>query len=523
MSTSGKLYLIGGGIASLAAAAYAIRSGVKGEDIHILEQEETLGGSLDGSGDSHSGYMIRGGRMFEAHFRCTYDLFSQIPAPANPGKSVTEDIEEFTRQTVTSSKCRLVVEGIQQEAPAFGLSNRQRWLLVLLTLKSEHSLSNLAINDYFDDTFFTTPFWIMWCTMFAFQPWHSLAEMRRYMRRFMHLLPGFNRLEGIWRTRFNQYDALIKPLVDWLVDRDVAISTNTRVVDIDFQRSDKGIRVAALHLENTEADKHLPISIDDRIMITLGSMTANSKIGSNDRAAHTRYEPDAGAWELWKRISNEDEEFGRPEVFCGNIDLSTWNSFTATSDDPKFFEWMEDFTKNQPGSGGLVTLADSSWLMSVVLAYQPHFANQPAQTKVFWGYGLRPHSKGDFVFKRMVDCTGAEILTELCNHLRIDDIDRVLENTRCLPCAMPYITSQFMPRRRGDRPAVKPSRATNFAFLGQFTELEDDTVFTVEYSVRSAQVAVQSLYQTGPLARPVYRGYLNPLVVTKALWTLAVN
>jgi oleate hydratase len=51
---------------------------------------------------------------------------------------------------------------------------------------------------------------------------------------------------------------------------------------------------------------------------------------------------------------------------------------------------MEQFTGNPAGTGGLVTFADSNWLMSIVLAHQPHFLNQPPGVEVFWGYGLVP-------------------------------------------------------------------------------------------------------------------------------------
>ena len=54
-----------------------------------------------------------------------------------------------------------------------------------------------------------------------------------------------------------------------------------------------------------------------------------------------------------------------------------------------------------------------------------------------------------------------------------------------------------MPRKFGDRPYVVPKNAVNFAFLGQFTETLDDpnrdTVFTTEYSGRTAMEAVYVL------------------------------
>jgi oleate hydratase len=58
---------------------------------------------------------------------------------------------------------------------------------------------------------------------------------------------------------------------------------------------------------------------------------------------------------------------------------------------------------------------------------------------------------------------------------------------------MPFITSMFMPRAPGDRPLPVPPKSRNLAFVSQFVELPLDVVFTVEYSVRAAQMAVYQL------------------------------
>jgi oleate hydratase len=152
---------------------------------------------------------------------------------------------------------------------------------------------------------------------------------------------------------------------------------------------------------------------------------------------------------------------------------------------------MEKFSGNEAGTGGLVTFKDSNWLMSIVLAHQPHFLNQPADVQVFWGYALVPDRVGNFVPKPMADCNGAEILLELCGHLRFDL--ETIKTANCIPCRMPYITSMFMPRLQNDRPLPVPPDSKNFAFISQFVELPADTVFTVEYSVRAAQMAVYEL------------------------------
>lgn len=110
---------------------------------------------------------------------------------------------------------------------------------------------------------------------------------------------------------------------------------------------------------------------------------------------------------------------------------------------------------------------------------------------MFWGYSLFPDRVGDFVPKAMADCTGTEILKELCGHLRFEP--ETVEGANCIPCRMPYLTSMFMPRVARDRPLPVPSGSKNLGLISQFVEIPEDTVFTVEYSVRAAQMAVYQL------------------------------
>lgn len=517
-----QVYVIGGGIAGLAAAALLVRDGgVAGERIHVLEQSKQMGGSLDGAGDPQAGYVIRGGRMFEAHFACTFDLFATIPSLADPATSVTEEIRAFTRRVVTSSKSRLVVGRQKVEAPPFGLSLRDKWDLARLTLRPESSIGPATIEAYFAPEFFTTNFWLMWCTMFAFQPWHSLIEFRRYARRFIHLLPGLNRLEGIHRTPLNQYDSLVLPLCRWLERQGVRLRTGAAVADIEFAGGSEPTSVARIVLDGPDGARRIDVGQDDLVLVTLGSMTEDSALGAMQAPVRSSTDSSRGAWQLWRNIARRSPRFGRPDVFAGDVSKSSWESFTVTLEDPTFFSFMELFTGNRAGTGGLVTLTDSNWLLSVVLAHQPHFLHQPPEVQVFWGYGLHPERPGNRVGKPMAACSGAEILEELFFHLPLGDAaERVVATANCIPCALPFITSQFMPRSIGDRPAVIPPGARNFAFLGQFCEAPEDTVFTVEYSVRTAQMAVYGLLGLDRKVTPIYRGYLNPGVLLRALQTM---
>ncbi len=516
-----KATLVGGGIASMAAAAFMIRDGdMLGRDITILEELRAVGGSLDGAGTPEHGYVLRGGRMLEGKYLCTFGLFASIPT-LDGRMSVTQEIEQWNLTMPTSSKSRLVRDGRRQTAPKFGLSERHILTIERMALEPEALLGRTTIAEQFDPAFFATDFWFMWCTTFAFQPWHGAVEFGRYLARFAHMVSGFERLEGILRTPLNQYDSLVRPLHKWLLDRGVRFETGTRVTGLDFGEQDGATVVTGIAVVMDGASQMIPVGPDDLVLVTLGSMTAASSLGSMDAAPAMGSEGDDGAWALWEQIAAGRSGFGHPDVFAGYPSRSRWLSFTTTFHDPVFLHLVRDLTGNVPGEGGLVTFPDSAWLLSIVVPHQPHFLGQPEEVSVAWGYALNMDRPGNFVGKPISACTGREIMTELLGHLHVRaEAAAILDACTCIPCMMPFITSQFMPRGRGDRPPVLPPGTRNLAFIGQFVELPDDVVFTVEYSIRSAQVAVQGLLGLTQAVPAVYQGKFDPRVLLKAFRAL---
>lgn len=516
-----QVTLIGGGIASLAAAAFLIRDGgVPGRNITVLEETDRLGGSLDGAGNPIEGYVLRGGRMLESKYLCTFALFDSIPA-LDGACSVSAEIHEFNARFKTSSMSRLVRDGQRVSAPEFGLSERHILAIEMLALEPEILLGTSSITDHFDDSFFGTNFWLMWCTTFAFQPWHSAVEFRRYMLRFAHMVAGFERLEGILRTPYNQYDSLVRPIHQWLAGQGVTFALNTRVTDLGFSERAGGVSVTRVDTISDGVAAHIRIAPGDLVMVTLGSMTESSSLGSMDSPPVINGKDDGGAWALWERMAAGRPALGHPGVFCNHVDESRWTSFTVTLSDPTLLRMIEAFTGNCAGEGGLVTFADSAWLASIVVPHQPHFIGQPDDVSVIWGYGLSVGKAGDFVHKPMALCSGREILTEILGQLGIVvEAETILRHAICIPCMMPFITSQFLRRAPGDRPQVVPTGACNFAVVGQFCEIADDVVFTVEYSIRSAQTAVYELLAIERTPPAVYYGKFDPRVLFAAVRAL---
>jgi oleate hydratase len=140
----------------------------------------------------------------------------------------------------------------------------------------------------------------MWATTFAFQPWHSAVEFKRYLHR---LLLEFSRIEtlgGVKRTVLNPYDSLVVPLRRWLEAQGVQMITGCTVTDLDH-RTDNG-KFVVVGLDCTVNGRSETRSLDngDLIFLQNGSMTDASSLGSMTSAPPKLAKAHNGSWTLWE-------------------------------------------------------------------------------------------------------------------------------------------------------------------------------------------------------------------------------
>jgi oleate hydratase len=514
-----KAHIVGGGFGGLAAAGYLIRNAeVPGQDITIYEGADRMGGGFFLGGDALSGYNLPGS-VFDSQFRCTFDLLQAVPSASNPAVSVKEEFFTFNTRNPFDDRTRLIDrQGNIVHGPRFGLSLRDGFDFVRLMLTTEAKLDGRSIEDFFSPRFFSSEFWLCYSTIMGSLPQHSAAELRRYLNRTLHMLPYISDMANIWRTPYDQYQTFIEPLVAWLRARGVNLRTGVFVRDVAFASSPGRITVNRLDCEQSGASTSIAITPEDLVLLTVGSQVADLSVGSMTEAPPRQR--DGGTWALWKRLAEGRPEFGNPDAFFGaaaRVPESHWVTFTVTTTGMEFIDQFSALTSNEPGRGGLVSLTDSGWLLSLSIFHQPEVIGQPPGTYVWWGYGLYPERCGDFVRKRMDECTGAEILKEVVHQLRFDQLDAILASSICIPCDMPYVNNIWMKRKRTDRPRPVPDGSTNLGLIGQYVELSRDVAFTIEYSARAAWEAIHLLLKRGPPPPPVYQAQYDPKALFAAL------
>ena len=498
-------YIIGSGLAGLSAAVFLVRDAqMKGENIHILEELPVAGGSLDGAKRPNAGFVVRGGREMENHFECLWDMYRSIPSLEIPGASYLDEYYWLDKEDPNSSNCRLIYNR-GDRLPSDGQYGLGKCTneIVKLIMTPEKELEGETIEEFFSDDFFKTNFWSYWSTMFAFEKWHSVAEMRRYAMRFIHHIDGLPDFTALKFNKYNQYESMVKPLLAYLKDHGVKFEYDCHVQNVEVDHDGKQKIAKKIIMTQNGKETEVPLTPNDIVFITNGSITESSTYGDQNTPAPITHAK-GSSWKLWENLAKQDPDFGHPDVFCENLPERSWFvSATTTLKNKKLAPYFERLTKRslydgKVNTGGIITIVDSNWELSFTIHRQPHFKSQNPDEIVVWIYALYSDTEGNYIKKRVVDCSGKEIAEELLYHLGVPEsqISELAseENMNTVPVYMPYITSYFMPRHSGDRPAVVPDGSVNIAFIGNFAESPTrDTVFTTEYSVRTAMEAVYTL------------------------------
>jgi oleate hydratase len=498
-------YIVGSGLAALAAACYLVRDGqMKGERVHVIEKDKIPGGACDGFEYANRGYVMRGGREMDNHFECMWDLFRSIPSIETEGVTVLDEYYWLNKKDPNYSLMRATVK-CGEDAHTdnkFGLSDKGSMEIMHLFFTPDEELYNKRIDEVFDKEVLDSNFWMYWRTMFAFENWHSALEMKLYIRRFIHHIGGLPDFKALRFTKYNQYESMILPMIEYLKSHNVQFHYETQVINVEFDITGNKKAAKCITCRHDGRDEQIDLSENDLVFVTNGGCVENSTLGDQNHPAPYIPEIKPGnGWDMWRKIAAQDPSFGHPDKFCSNPEQSNWMSATVTTLDDKIPPYIQKICKRDPFSGkvvtgGIVTAKDSNWLLSWTFNRQPQFRTQPKGQLVGWIYGLFSDKPGNFVKKTMRECTGKEICMEWLYHMGVpvDQIEALAEHSaNTVPCMMPYITAFFMPREAGDRPDVVPKGSVNFAFLGQFAETTRDTIFTTEYSIRTAMEAVYTL------------------------------
>ena len=480
-----------------------------GNHIHLLEKLELAGGSCDGYKDVHKGFYMRGGREMDNHFEIMWDVFRDVPSIETPNVSVLDEYYWLNKHDPNYSLCRATVNKGEDAHTdkLFKLDKDSAMALSQLFITPEADLEEKKISDVLPKSFWETNFWLYWQTMFAFQKWSSALEMKRYLCRYVHHIDGLPDFSALRFTKYNQYESMILPLIEYLKKHDVDVQFGMDVKNVIIEDVDGKKTAKELIYVKDNKEQSIPLTADDLVFITNGCCTDTSCYGDQTHAPDLSHivNGQGESWDLWKNIAKQakHDEYGHPDVFCSDTEATNWMSATVETSNEDIIQHIMNICKRDPRAGkvttgGIVTVKDSvnNWFLSWTINRQQQFRSQNKDTVLVWLYALHTDTEGNYIKKAMRDCTGEEICQEWLYHIGMDEskIKDYSENAcNTTTCFMPYINAFFQPRKNVDRPKVVPEGAVNFAFIGQFAETPRDTIFTTEYSMRTGMESVYTL------------------------------
>lgn len=324
------------------------------------------------------------------------------------------------------------------------------------------------------------------------QPCHSALEFQRCLRKYLEEAEYCRMDSPVAALRV--IESLREILRNHLEKEGVDLWPDTVVRDLKLLTENSWTRISMI--EATREGKSLKISIssEDIVLVALGSASSGLLTGSNgsppppipvraDRIMNA-------SWSLWFRLWQSSPEFGNPAAFCTHLSESKVEAFTITLQDGG--ENLYRYLTEQVGGNSSLAIPDSNWSLSIYPCQHQIGSEEWPKTYTIWGYGLTPERYGNYIQKPMCRCAGQEILSELISHLG-PGFDGALCTSITIPRLIPLASASLMRRNRADRPQTIPKRMKNIGLIGMFSEVADETVCGVEYSIRTAQTAVYGL------------------------------
>ena len=451
-----RVYLVGGGIASLSCAAFLIRDcGFPGENITVLE-----------------------GRS---------------------GRKIKDEILSFKLFRNAAKRVSLIDrDGKLENTERTGLDSCDRIKLLRLFLSKEAGLYGMTVEDYFgkDGHFFNTTIWSLMQACYGIKECCSLVEFRRFIRQRTEEISvmGRSSVKTSAEEHLCENDFVSEDIEKYLEDKGVTVKNGCEVTDIDFAEGD-AVTAKCLKIKTVEGEGEIRLKDEDICIVTVGCVTDCTALGDTD----TPVGADLGhsmSFELWKRIADKlPGRFGNPEPFFERISDTSVEGFTA--------RLKGDSALKEIINTDLVMLKDSNWGLVSFVSDKDLRKDLSEDEIVISGYGLYPEHIGDYVKKPMKECTGREILFEYLHQLKLDE-ERISELmdavTDVIPEYIPYACGAREPRRADDRPLIIPAGSENFAVIGQFVEMPEAATAFEEYSVRSARTAA---YKVMNIQRPI--------------------
>ncbi|KAI3059583.1 hypothetical protein CBS147353_10521 [Aspergillus niger] len=491
-------------MASLASAVHLIQeANIPASQVHVVESRTSARDGLPTTGNATTGYDYRAACLPIFCDGCTEDLLSIIPSTSGPGKTLLDDLICTPREIAPT---HILIKRGHKEQVCNARGVRMGWKLriklALFLRHSEEALGRKTIRDCLDNEFFKSAFWAVWAS--------TAVEFRRCLRNFFHeILQSSTDPVALNRCTYNAHEDIILPMTRFLESQGADLKFNSKTTMITMGNDTGCQRVSTLQIYQEGIERTVTIGPHDVVIATLGSAISGSSNGTSTDPPPQELLPAEDYldenWSFWLGLF---PNLGDPYSFCTRVTESRVECFTITSRQCDFFAKL---TQENPETIASIVLPGSEWSLSLFRPQSKTTSGSSGDEQIIWGHASSPGCQGNYVKKPMLECGGMDILAELLQHFHTySEVN--LSNFTLIPRVAPRLAAPLLARNYKDRPRVVGTGAENLAVVGQFVEIADETAATMDYSVRSAQLAVYRLMKLGKEPRTTRKASVSDIL-----------
>lgn len=507
-----NIYISGGSIASYAAAAYLIKDGgYNGSSIHIY-------------GSPSSSVLSEEYGSVGPYFR---ELMDNINAYTADELNVASILDNSVFTSAPD------VKFINMDGTVHTLDltlSREMQKKLIKAMKTYYSapaeLNGISISQYFKDMpdFFESDLFVFTETTFGLRPEHKLTELLLRLEQLASYAPE----PGLYDTLYHDFST-VSCLEEYLEENGVEILHAAEITGVEGGEN----KLSALHIMNDGTRMTIYLNKEDFVILTTGNISDNySEGGFSEIAPIIETAPFSSA--LWADASAKDDSFGLPETMLE--DVPEYMEFSIVDNGSYLLKKICNVAGCTPDIGLSLIFGESNWKMKltseaysfngdaseddIVLTVDGavnaasdiddtdltqedidaalniaeetaiNYEHQP----VIMVKGVYTGSEGNFIDKTMRECTGVELLYELCCHLGLNSYwDEILENIKVVMVSCyPLKNAPLCNKEAYAAPELMPY--DNCVSIGQYVATDVPSC-TIEQEIRSAQMAVYKLIE----------------------------
>ncbi len=505
LSRSKNIYISGNSLASLTAAAYLIKDGgYPGKAIHIYGMPSAVPTEEYGSIGPFTKAFLHDIDALDNDDFSLDTMLDNIKYTAEPNVKVIDGNGNV--RTLSLKLDKTLIKPLSK-------------IMKKLSSAAPDELNSVTIAEAFGEIegFETSDLFNFIEMTFGVRLDNKVSEFLARAEQLITYAPK----AGLYDTMYYDF-SMMSVLSDYLESHGADIHSSAEITGVDADDD----RINAIHLINNGTKMTIYLNKEDFAILDTGTIFDGATEGSYNSAS-PKPDNEPQSMTLWKNASECNDNFGLPELLTSDVQEAM--EFSIVDDNGYLLKKICEKIGEEPDNGISVLFENSNWRMKLTsepYSFIPSVSTDSDKIRstvskametngdidetditpedietagiinsesepqpVITVKGVYTGSEGNYINKTMRECTGVELLYEVCCHLgMVDTWENAIDRIKVVMVScQPY---KFAPLRKAPKYAVPSIRpCENCVAVSDFIPTEAPSG-TIEQQMQSAKRAV---------------------------------